>query len=1101
MSKPVYQRVITDQAVSDNGLKILTYFGLPKGPVPGFPDYVAEGNKSEGLFRADGSDEAWPIGVYNYDYAAAEWKMLAVDGNAVHKTGAETIAGIKTFNSSPVIPDATTSHQAVALGQLSAYELLSNKTATASSSATTYPNWLGINNYAAPKTGGTGYIQNQNSVAQVANAWVQGKVKATQSATDYHTEYGAQIELFKNGVSSGLIYGGISQINYSSSNHSLGALFVSNQYHYVGVKTGNRLVLEDAANTTDLSSYKFLMRATASGNTDAVLGISTLDSRYLLLSGGTLTGDVQQGTAPVNGFSLINKSYVDNLLTGLTWKTEVRVATTANITLSGTQTVDGIALVAGDRVLVKNQTTASQNGIYVVAAGSWTRASDADTTAEIEGATVMIRLGTVNRDTQWTNTNTNEPVIGTDAIAFVQIAGAGTYTNGTGIALSGNVFSLDTTYSDARYYTQAAVTSLLAGYVNITANQTAIAGDKTWLDDASFQGAVGFDANIFGTHWGITAATGNASFGNMQLNTTGNITALQFYDNVRARQIQYDPVTFGDNRLRVNYTDQGTSSTEALAYLSDFADRVTLNTNQTSGTGAPITGYKEFQNKVDFVYNPPAASSGIQAGIGFVSDLTNLSGSARYFQTQYQLQGTPTTTNTLAFSNYINASGAVARIYLSGAAAFNGGASLGGVGEPTSGYILDVTGNTLLKGNIQGNSDNVYNVGSSAVNFATVYTRAITSNGAITFTTPANGIVFMQGAGAGVGSRFSTTNGNLLLNSTTDDGTNKLQVTGGAKVTGTLFGDGGLGTNSAATTTSNFYATGGGGAVTTTAVAGNVFGGASQISFRGGFLGNSTAIIASGNSYANLLVASSPVTTFTSGTHSWLANVVVNPVGTITTAGATVTNTANLYINGVGSGGTNNWALYSTSGPNFFGGTSFFSSGINANFLTASRAVFTDASKNLVSVATTGTGSAVLAVSPILTGTPTAPLILYGTNSDGIVNNTRFEGAITSYGPNVFKITSSRSFNGSDITVGHNSVFDIYVDATGGNVTVTIPTAASLAGVTWYVTKTDGSANTVTLASASTINGGTTLTTQYQSRTIFSSATSTVDASAAYFNH
>jgi hypothetical protein len=64
------------------------------------------------------------------------------------------------------------------------------------------------------------------------------------------------------------------------------------------------------------------------------------------------------------------KQYVDNAITGLDFKQSVRAATTANITLSGTQTIDGVALIAGDRILVKDQSTANQNGIYVVAAGS-----------------------------------------------------------------------------------------------------------------------------------------------------------------------------------------------------------------------------------------------------------------------------------------------------------------------------------------------------------------------------------------------------------------------------------------------------------------------------------------------------------------------------------------------------------------------------------------------------------------------------------------------------------------------------------------------------------------------------------------------------------
>src|SRR5439155_16102584 len=72
------------------------------------------------------------------------------------------------------------------------------------------------------------------------------------------------------------------------------------------------------------------------------------------------------------------KQYIDNLIRGLDWKASVKVATTANISLTGVQTIDGVLLAAGDRVLVKTQTDATQNGVYVVATGAWSRAADFD---------------------------------------------------------------------------------------------------------------------------------------------------------------------------------------------------------------------------------------------------------------------------------------------------------------------------------------------------------------------------------------------------------------------------------------------------------------------------------------------------------------------------------------------------------------------------------------------------------------------------------------------------------------------------------------------------------------------------------------------------
>jgi hypothetical protein len=106
---------------------------------------------------------------------------------------------------------------------------------------------------------------------------------------------------------------------------------------------------------------------------------------------------------------------------GINWKTSVKAATTANITLSGAQTIDGISCVATDRVLVKNQTTLSQNGIYVVAAGAWTRATDMDVTAEFQNAVVSVDQGTTNADTSWRQATDNVSV-GTSNVVWAAFA-------------------------------------------------------------------------------------------------------------------------------------------------------------------------------------------------------------------------------------------------------------------------------------------------------------------------------------------------------------------------------------------------------------------------------------------------------------------------------------------------------------------------------------------------------------------------------------------------------------------------------------------------------------------------------------------------------
>lgn len=102
-------------------------------------------------------------------------------------------------------------------------------------------------------------------------------------------------------------------------------------------------------------------------------------------------------------------------------KKSVRCATTANITLSATQTIDGIAVVAGDRVLVKDQTTASQNGIYVVAAGAWARSADADTISELAGACVNVDSGTVNGGFRFDTDLKVTDTLGTTSVVWARV--------------------------------------------------------------------------------------------------------------------------------------------------------------------------------------------------------------------------------------------------------------------------------------------------------------------------------------------------------------------------------------------------------------------------------------------------------------------------------------------------------------------------------------------------------------------------------------------------------------------------------------------------------------------------------------------------------
>lgn len=141
---------------------------------------------------------------------------------------------------------------------------------------------------------------------------------------------------------------------------------------------------------------------------------------------------------------LVTLQQLQAAIRGLDWKDSVRATTTANLTLSGTQTVDGVALIAGDRILVKDQTTASANGIYVVAAGAWARSADADATAEVTpGMAVTVEEGTVNGDKVFVLTTNGPITLNTTSLTFTVLGGGGaSYTAGNGLALAGSSFSV-----------------------------------------------------------------------------------------------------------------------------------------------------------------------------------------------------------------------------------------------------------------------------------------------------------------------------------------------------------------------------------------------------------------------------------------------------------------------------------------------------------------------------------------------------------------------------------------------------------------------------------------------------------------------------------
>ena len=231
---------------------------------------------------------------------------------------------------------------------------------------------------------------------------------------------------------------------------------------------------------------------------------------------------------PVQDTDLCNKLYVDAAIVGISWKPPVNTASTGNLTLSGTQTVDGVALVAGDRVLVKDQTDDYENGIYVVAAGAWSRSPDANTWDELVSALVFVESGGQAGNAFYCPIQPGG-TLGVTPVIWSNFTVAGTYFAGTGLTLTGSTFSItNTAVTPASYGSASQVPTLTvnaqgqltaASNTNIAIGAAAITSGT--LDSARLSGT--YNISISGNAATATSATtaGSASSATTATNLAG----------------------------------------------------------------------------------------------------------------------------------------------------------------------------------------------------------------------------------------------------------------------------------------------------------------------------------------------------------------------------------------------------------------------------------------------------------------------------------------------------------------------------------------------------------------------------------------------------
>ena len=277
--------------------------------------------------------------------------------------------------------------------------------------------------------------------------------------------------------------------------------------------------------------------AEAGSTARASLGLGTISTQAansVAISGGTITGL----GSPSASSDAATKNYVDNLVTGLKTRIITRVATTANINLSNAlengDTLDGITLATGNKVLVKDQTDATENGIYdVVASGTATRNTDYDTVAELAGQLVIVQEGTSNADKIFLCTTDNSGSIGSVNIVFT-------------VVTPSNVG--DVTLNGVQTLTNKTLTSPVISEVVSVSN-----GNISVLPNGT--GKVLLDGN--GTSGGVAVTDGL-----VEIKTgTGNVAKVKFYcesSNAHAQTLQAAPHSAASSAVLTLPTATGT---------------------------------------------------------------------------------------------------------------------------------------------------------------------------------------------------------------------------------------------------------------------------------------------------------------------------------------------------------------------------------------------------------------------------------------------------------------------------------------------------------------------------------------------------------------